>query len=170
MTTPNPNPAALAAEGILHDYHVRAVNVCSPLDPKPNRNYSLYPEVSSERIAAIIAERDAADKQRHEMQMRAERAEAVLSKAGRALTGKKYVTFQELDEYLLSIEADNAALLSLLREAQAALEPFRQLPFDTDSGRSGYILVGEAYLRAYLNAGTLLPRIAAATKDAPSQP
>ncbi len=52
MTSPI---AREAAEGILHDFHVRTLPTsCLPLWPKPGRDYSMFPEVPVERLEAII--------------------------------------------------------------------------------------------------------------------
>lgn len=55
--------------------------------------------------------------ERHDFQMRAERAEAILRKAGRALTGGKHVTYEDLDEYLRTVEKERDAALRSIGEA-----------------------------------------------------
>lgn len=56
---------------------------------------------------------------------RAERAESVLAKAGKALTGSKHVTYQELDEYLRQLEAERDALRAEVAKLKAERENWR---------------------------------------------
>lgn len=69
----------------------------------------------------LQANLSAVETERHDLQMRAERAEAMLRKAGRALTGSKHVTYEDLDEYLRKLEAERDAAQSAEREGRALL-------------------------------------------------